>query len=197
VSQPAVRRTKYLVVPRERAISADALTRIDEELAEVIIGLDMLIDSVKKLSDILLERVSPVTTQVPPAGQAPEIYVKTVYEIDLHRYNEVFLPNGGEVSEFVQFRNDRNVALVTARVRYLGSASTGLKIYWMYGVDPQYIDTLSESVAEHRYVELGVDTVVQRTVVVPLIMPATMILFRNDTGSDVELKYWIHVARVG
>jgi len=181
--------------------------------AREISGLELLYRLEQELDKLnaVLEQLSKALEALQPAISAPsipsierpvevvfpqQIATIPVYAIDLLKYGEANLVNGDAISETVPFQRDRAVALVTARATYSATTTTGLRIYWLYGVDSQNIDTLEESSAEGRYVELGIATTVQRTVIVPIIAPITVILFKNDTGVNVSLKYWIHIARI-
>jgi len=184
---------------KAREISGmELLYRLEQELDRLNAVLEQLSKALEALQPATVAPSIPSVERPVVEVELPQqIATIPVYAVDLFKYGEANLVNGDAISETVPFQRDRAVALVTARATYSATTTTGLRIYWLYGVDSQNIDTLEESSAEGRYVELGTATAtVQRTVIVPIIAPITVILFKNDTGVNVSLKYWIHIARV-
>lgn len=168
-----------------------------EMLRLLSLRLESLEERIKELA-ATIRRLEEVLK--PPEAPAPGVPtaqpVMIVSDISLFRYGGGELANGGNLSESVEFRSDRNVAIVTARVEYLGTPSKGLRVYWLYGVDSQNIDSVEESLSEGRYTDLGIASPTQRTVLIPLAAPLTMVYFKNDTNVNAKLKYWIYLARI-
>lgn len=83
---------KYLKIPKERPIveAKDRLTRIDEELEQVIIGLDMLLDMLNALNHGLVRLAERLPTSIASTtGTASTSATSTVIREEYAKYYQI------------------------------------------------------------------------------------------------------------
>jgi len=174
-------------------------------VGEAYLGLKLMekIDSTLEEVKALLEELKKLIQrqQAPPELQQPapiEIRFPQVQEAQpqpwqlLAVYDKATLPNGGSVVVTLGYVSGYNALTLVVRARYSGTPSTGLTVYWMYGVGEGFFDSMDDTVDESRFFTLSTNNPAQRTKIIPFIAPVVKLLIVNNSGVDAQVEYWVY-----
>jgi len=169
----------------EAYLGLKLMEKIDSTLEEV----KALLEELKKLIQQQLQQqeVSQSEIQFPQVQEAPP-----QPGLVLAVHDKVTLPNGGSTSITLGYVTDYNALVLVVRATYSGTPTTGLAVYWLYGVGEGFFDSIDDAVEETHSFNLSKDNPAQRTRIIPFVAPAIQILFVNNTGVETQLEYWVY-----
>jgi len=153
--------------------------------------IDSTLEEVKALLVELRKLVEAQVQQAPlelPGVQEAQPQPGLVLAV----YDKATLPNGGSKSITLGYTAGYNALTLVVRARYSGTPSTGLTVYWLYGVGEGFFDSMDDTVDESRFFTLSTSNPAQRTKIIPFIAPSIQILIVNNTGVETQVEYWVY-----
>jgi hypothetical protein len=151
--------------------------------------------------------VSTYSTAIPKYGE--EVLRRAVREIlreelapireeTVKVLDDVVISAGG-LTEFAVLSSSRHSALIlTVKATYSPSATSGVRVRWLYSPDSVNFDSVEDAEAAGNYEDLSFSpgTTRQRTLVIPLLQPHVKIQVVNrDPFHPVTVSCWRTMVR--
>ena len=103
------------------------------------------------------------------------------------------IPAGDKAEFIVSGGNGYSAVVVTIKATYDSSATTGVRVRWLYSPDGANFDSVDDAEAQGNYSDLSFSAGAtrQRTVLIPLFQPYVKVQIVNqDTSYSVAVDAW-------